>query len=179
MAQPPPPPYGGDPDNPYGQQPPSYTPPPPHDPYAGGGYQQAPPPPQDPYAGTGYQQQAPSYTPPPAPGAYYGGPVQYGAAGYPAQSNNSLALISMICGIGGLVLMFFCGLGFLPGVAALVLGFVGRSQINQSGGAQGGSGMALTGIITGGVAVALSAIIFIIVLATGVFSAFMNSNGGG
>lgn len=158
MAQPPPP-YGGDPENPYGQQPPSYT-----------------PPPQDPYAGGGYQQ-APSYTPPPAPGPYYGGPVQYGAAGYPAQQNNSLALISMICGIAGLVLMFFCGIGFLPAVAALILGFVGRSQINQSGGAQGGSGMALTGIITGGVAVALSVIVFIIFLATGLISA-ITSNGG-
>jgi hypothetical protein len=162
MAQPPPP-YGGDPNNPYGEQPP-YTPPPPQDPYAAGGYQQAP-----------SSTPPPSYMPPPAPGPYYGGPVQYGAAGYPAQRNNSLALISMICGIGGLVLMFFCGLGFLPAVAALILGFVGRSQINQSGGTQGGSGMALTGIITGGVAIALSVIVFIIVLSTGVLGAIANN----
>ena len=157
MTQPPPP-YGGDPNDPYGQ-PPSYAP------------QQ-----QDPYGGGGYQQ-VPSYTPPPAPGPYYGGPVQYGAAGYPAQRNNSLALISMICGIAGLVLMFFCGFGFLPAVAALITGFMGRSQINQSGGTQGGSGMALTGIITGGVAVALSVIVFIIFLVGGVFSAITNSGG--
>ena len=158
MTQPPPP-YGGDPNDPYGQPPP-YTPPPQQDPYGGGGY-----------------QQVPSYTPPPAPGPYYGGPVQYGAAGYPTRQNNSLALISMICGIAGLVLMFFCGFGFLPAVAAVIMGFVGRSQINQSGGMQGGSGMALTGIITGGVAVALSVIIFIVFLIGGVFSAITNSGG--
>lgn len=160
MTQPPPP-YGGDPNNPYGQQSP-YGQPPPPEPYAGGGYQQYQPP--------------PGYMPPPAPDPYYGGPVQYGAAGFPAQRNNSLALASMICGIAGLVLMFFCGLGFLPAVAALITGFIGRSQINQSGGTESGSGMALTGIITGAVAVGLSVLFLVIWLVSGALGALF-SNG--
>ena len=161
MAQPPPP-YGGDPNNPYGQQAPYGQPPP---------YGQQPPPP-DPYAGGGYQQ-PPSYTPPLSPDPY-GYPVQYGAAGVPAQRNNGLALASMICGIAGLVLMWVCGIGFAPAVAALIMGFIARGQINQSGGMEGGSGMALTGIITGGVAILLSLLFLTIWLVSGVLGTLLN-----
>lgn len=176
MAQPPPP-YGGDPNNPYGQQPP-YEQQPPYgqQPQYGQPYGQQPPPP-DPYGGGGYQQQAPpSYTPPFAPDPY-GYPVQYGAAGVPAQRNNGLALASMICGIAGLVLMWVCGIGFAPAVAALIMGFVARGQINQSGGMEGGSGMALTGIITGGIAVLLSLLFLVIWLVSGVLGTLFNGGG--
>ncbi|MBO0747600.1 MAG: DUF4190 domain-containing protein [Acidimicrobiaceae bacterium] len=168
MTQPPPP-YGGDPNNPYGQQP-----------------QYAPPPGPDPYGAAGYDQ-PPTYTPPPGPDPYYGGQipygaaqyggaVQYGGAGVPAQgTNNSLALTSMILGIAGLVLMWFCGVGILPAIAALITGFIGRSQINDSGGMQGGSGMALTGIITGAVAVGLSLMFLVIWLVTGALGALFNN----
>lgn len=160
-----PPPYGGDPNNPYAPQSP-YGPQPPY------GQQ----PQNDPYGGGGYQQ-PPSYTPPPGPDRYFGGPVQYGAAGIPARpANNPLALASMICGIAGLVLMF-CWVGFLPAVAALIMGFIGRNQINQSGGAQGGSGMALTGIITGAIAVGLSLLIIVVYLVTGTLGAILNNGG--
>lgn len=152
MAQPPPP-YGGDPNNPFGQQP---------------QYQ----PPADPYAQPGYQQ-PPAYTPPAygQPQPYMSGPVQYGAQGV-TPGNNVLALISMILGIAGLVLMCAYGIGFLPGAAGLVLGFVGRSQINRSGGLQGGSGMAMAGIIMGAIAVGLSVIVLVAILVFGAIGAF-------
>ncbi|MGH7921367.1 MAG: DUF4190 domain-containing protein [Candidatus Dormibacteraceae bacterium] len=157
MAQPPPP-YGGDPNNPYGQQPPppQYTPPP--NPYGGGGYEQ--PQPQQPP----YQQQPPQYTPPPDPygGGGYPAPMQYGAAGVAAGRNNTLALVSMIVGIASIVV---CCLGAPGGIAAVIMGFIARNQINQSGGAQGGGGMALTGIICGGVAILLGILIVILDLA--------------
>ena len=162
MSQPPPP-YGGDPNNPYGQ----------HTPYG----QQTPygqPPPPDPYAGGGYQQ-PPAYQPPLAPDPY-GYPVQYGASGVAGQRNNGLAVASMICGIAGLVLM--CGMiGFLPAAAGVILGFVARSQINQSGGVAGGSGMALAGIITGGIAVGLSILVIVLYLGFGVLGTILNNGG--
>lgn len=159
MSQPPPP-YGGDPNNPYGQQP---------------AYGQQQPPPPDPYQPSGYQQ-PPTYTPPFQPDPY-GYPMQYGAQGIPMQRSNGLALTSMICGIAGLVLMFFCGLGFLPAVAALITGFIARSQINQSGGVQGGSGQALAGIITGAAAIGLSILFIVLWLITGLASALINNGG--
>lgn len=152
-----PPPYGGDPNNPYGQQAPYGQQQPPPDPYAGGGY-----------------QQPPAYTPPFQPEPY-GYPMQYGAAGVPAQTNNGLALTSMICGIAGLALMFFCGIGFLPAVAGLITGFIARNQINQSGGVQGGSGMALTGIITGAAAVGLSILFIVLYLGFGLLGTILNN----
>lgn len=56
---------------------------------------------------------------------------------------SGLAIGSMICGILGFLT------GGLTGLPAVILGHIGRSQIKKSGGALGGSGFALTGLITG------------------------------
>jgi hypothetical protein len=115
-----------------GEQPP-YTPPPvPQPPDYG------PPP-------SGYVPppgQPPPYGPPP-PG--YPPPAGYQAP-YPAPTppNNSLALAALILGIVGVT--------FLPGIAsipAVVCGFMGKHQIDESQGAQGGRGMAIAGIVLG------------------------------
>jgi uncharacterized membrane protein len=91
--------------------------------------------------------------------------------------NNTLAIASLILGIVGFILSclgfftaaFFVGyacgcVGFLLGVAALVTGFMARNQIAESG--EGGNGMAIAGIILGGVQVILllCAIFVILVL---------------
>ena len=130
--------------------PPSYGPPPPADPYGGGG---------------GYMPQEP---PPPA----YATPVApYGAAPAGAmRQNNTLSLVSMIVGIASLVI---CCVGVPGGVAALIMGIIGRNQINQSGGVQSGSGMALTGIICGAAAIGVSILGWILYVA-GVLSSLNN-----
>jgi hypothetical protein len=63
------------------------------------------------------------------------------------------------------VLSWCCGAGVI-GVVAVVLGLKARNEIAASGGRQGGDGMALAGIITGGIAVLIGlAAIAVIILA--------------
>ncbi len=115
--------------------------------------------PQQPY---GQQPQQPYGQQPPAPG--YGQPA-YGqpAPGYaqpyaqPAAKSPILSILSLVGGVVGIVLTFAWGIGFLFGVAAIVLGFIGRSKEPHA------KGFWLTGIILGFVSVAI-AIIFWIVL---------------
>jgi hypothetical protein len=67
-------------------------------------------------------------------------PVPYRPGSYPGRTN-SMAVASMVCGIGQI---FFW---FLAGVPAIVFGHVARRQIRESG--EAGDGMALAGLIMG------------------------------
>jgi hypothetical protein len=114
-----------------------YVPPP------GYGVPPYPPPPaqpgifQPPYAQPGYPQQWYG-----EPG--YGQPA-YGqqAYGYGPPRTNGLAIASLCCSIGGFVVFG------VPSILGVIFGFVGRSQIKRSNGAQKGDGLALAGIIIG------------------------------
>jgi pyruvate/2-oxoglutarate dehydrogenase complex dihydrolipoamide acyltransferase (E2) component len=64
------------------------------------------------------------------------------------------ALWSLILGI----LSFLCG-GFITAIPAIICGHVGRSAIRKSGGALGGGGMAMAGLILGYVALVLNILI--------------------
>src|SRR5947209_5540572 len=91
----------------------------------------APPPPPPPTAA------APSYSPrsatppPPPPPPYaapqYPYPAQYGP-GRPAASTNGLAVASLVLGI-----VTLCGIG---SILAVIFGYVGKGQIDRSGGTQ-------------------------------------------
>jgi hypothetical protein len=74
------------------------------------------------------------YLPQPAPSLPMGGPP----------ATNSMALTSMILGILGIFVAFI-----FTAVPAIICGHIARKQIRESGGAQSGDGMALTGLITG------------------------------
>jgi hypothetical protein len=92
-------------------------------------------------------------TPPPST-PYAGGPA-------PAKSP-ILSILSMVFGILGVVLsLFLFGSGVLPGIAGVVLGFMGRRKEPQA------RGMWLTGLITGFAAIAIAIIIWIILLIAG------------
>jgi len=98
-------------------------------PAAGGApYPGAPPYPGGPFAGGPY-----GGTP------YVGYQTPFGAP--PAKRTNGLAIASFICSILGIFV--------IPCIIGIVFGFVARSQIRQSNGAQGGEGLALAGIIIG------------------------------
>ena len=86
---------------------------------------------------------APAAAPPPAPG--YGAPGW--APPYVAQppKTNGMAVASLVLGI--------LWLYWLGSILALVFGYVARSQITSSGGAQGGGGLAIAGIVLGWVGV--------------------------
>jgi Domain of unknown function (DUF4190) len=93
-----------------------------------------------------------------APGAYPGTPgepqypqypqvPQYPSGGYggpPAVAKtNGLAVASLVCSCVGVILFT------LPCILGVIFGFVARSQIRRSQGAQKGDGLALAGIIVG------------------------------
>jgi hypothetical protein len=90
---------------------------------------------------------APGYgavPPPPPPPPAYGAPM--GAAVAPA--TNQKAIWALVLGIAGFLC---CG---LLGIGGLLLGMQARNEIKASGGAQGGDGLALAGMICGGIALA-------------------------
>jgi len=84
----------------------------------------------------------PSAPPPPQ---YYGAPpYQYGP-GRPSQTTNGMAVASLVLGI---VWIFWVG-----SILAVIFGYVGKGQIDRSGGTQGGRGLAIAGIVLGWVGV--------------------------
>jgi len=109
--------------------------------------------------------------PPPYPGASgpYGGAgayPPYGAAqqmpyGAPAtKKTNGLAIASLVCSCAGIL---FLG---VPGIVGIIFGFVARSQIRRSNGAQGGEGLALAGIIVGFAWIVILALIIAVAATT-------------
>jgi hypothetical protein len=95
--------------------------------------------------------------PPPPPGGGY----QPGGAGYAAPRTDGLAIASLIVGI----LSLLC-CGFLLGPAAAIMGFISRNRITASGGAVGGGGLAMAGLILGVVGFLLWVILAIVYGAT-------------
>lgn len=107
-------------------------------PYSGSSYQGAP------YAGAPYQGQ--SYA--------GGGP----GAGYaPPPATNAMALGSLIASIAGWTVVPV--VGWIVGV---VLGHIARGQLRQSN--EQGAGLALAGLITGYVGLALAALGFVLLI---------------
>jgi hypothetical protein len=114
-----------------------------------------PPGPQDPQQ-PGYAASAPLFGQPgqPAYGGQYGQPPYAG----PPPKTNALAIASLVCSCVGI----FCGIAAIVGI---VLGFVARSSIRKSNGAEKGDGLALAGIIVGFVVIALSILWIVFVVA--------------
>ncbi|ROT25848.1 DUF4190 domain-containing protein [Micromonospora sp. HM5-17] len=93
----------------------------------------------------------------------------YGAApGYPKQ-NNTLGLIALIVGIAAIPLGICCTwVSFLPGIAAIVLGLLGRSKAKQGEASNGGQ--ALAGVICGAIGILIGVIWIVLVVALDVGS---------
>ena len=110
-------------------------------------------------------------------------PAGYGAVPPFALPEAQGATPAMVLGIISLVVLPLgccCGVGSLAsvvlGILAIVFGVTARNRVNASGGTLGGGGKALAGIVCGGVAVGLAAILFILALAIGFGSgAFFNA----
>ncbi len=124
---------------PYGQQQPGYE----QQPYGQPAYGQ-----QQPYAQPGYGQQYPPQQPAYGqPGAYPGYPQQPAYAAPPA--TNTMAILALIFGI------ILAPLG-------VVFGFIARSQIKRTG--ESGDGLALAGIIIGGIFTVLIVLYFVFII---------------
>jgi Domain of unknown function (DUF4190) len=109
-----------------------------------------------------YSNQPP---PPPPPGGYGAG--QYGG-GYAQPTTSQKAVWALVTGILG----FCCG---PASIAAIILGYMGKNDINSSNGALKGGGMAQAGLILGIIALVLN-IIYWILVATGAASFNFNTN---
>jgi hypothetical protein len=110
------------------------------------------------------------WTPPPVPESSWQpeggqGPQPPAAAG----QSSTLAIISLVVGI----LSLCCGYIFIPGIAAIVLGFMARGKASKDPAHYGGSGLALGGIICGVLSIFLG-IILIVLYLFGFAAAIMN-----
>jgi hypothetical protein len=92
----------------------------------------------------------------PVASPYYAPQGAYGT-GQPVPPR-SLSVASMVCGIAGVAMSFFL-IGFLPALAGVILGHIGRKK------EPAGKAFSLTGIITGYVGLALSLLIGLFMLA--------------
>lgn len=118
--------------------------------------------PQDPFASPGGE---PAGSPPPA----YGQP-QFGMPPLPAGNRNGLGTAALVLGILSLV-TWFLFVGGLLGIVAVVLGVLGRGRAKRGEASNGG--MAVAGIVTGGLGVLLTVLVVVGVAAlfsTGEFS---------
>ena len=84
------------------------------------------------------------------------------------RKTSGLAVGSLICGLGGLVS------GLLAGWPAIIMGHSALGKIGRSGGALGGKGLALTGVILGYLSIPLTVVIVILV---GMVSGGFNETG--
>jgi competence protein ComGC len=66
-----------------------------------------------------------------------------------------IAITSLVLGILGLLTIWFCGIGALFAIPAVICGHIGYSRVRKSAGALGGEGVAMTGLITGYVGIGL------------------------
>ena len=107
------------------------------------------------------------------------------AAGYGAQQptnsgqrstrtgpTDTSAAGSLICGIIGVIFSCFWGIGAVLGMIAVIVGMNARRRLRRPGCTLRGQGMALTGIITGWVAIGLG------LLVLGVFTVLTFTAGG-
>lgn len=109
--------------------------------------------------GGGYGQG--SYTPQ--------GYTDYGRYGYAPPKTNAMSVAALISG----VLIFVCGVTW---PLALVFGYMGRRQVDESQGRETGRGLAVAGIILGWIGAVLTVLAIIAVVA--VIAAGANANFG-
>lgn len=134
-------------------------------------YGSPPPPPEygapDPNQQPPYGQQYPAYGQGGQPPGYGG----YGAPGgyQPAPQTSPMAIISLIAGIASIVLACCCTFLSLVGVAGIICGVLARKEIAESHGSKTGAGMALAGIITGAVGIALGIVSVLLIFVFGAF----------
>lgn len=114
------------------------------------------------------------WTPPPAPDASWqnqeiGQNTPFQPPPAAAGQNQTLAIVSLVVGI----LSLFCCGWFIPGIAAIVIGFIAKNKADQNPNEFGGRGLALGGIITGGISILLGIIVVILYVFTGALSSII------
>jgi hypothetical protein len=112
-------------------------------------------------------QQA-EWTPPPAPVASWqdqglGADTPFQSPVAAGGQNNTLAIVSLVCGI-----LSVCLCGLLTGIPALITGYMAKNNADTNPAVYGGRGMALAGMILGGISVVLSLLYIVFVIVSNV-----------
>lgn len=92
-----------------------------------------------------------------APSGQWGLPASSTGAPPPvvvAQKTNGFAIASLVLGI--------LWIWWVGSALALVFGYVAKSQIDRSGGVEGGRGLAVAGIVLGWIGVAIAILVFLV-----------------
>lgn len=104
----------------------------------------------------------PAAPPPPAQqGGYYSAPP---SGPVDEEKMNPLAIVSLVAGILSVPLCCCLGGGALPGIVAVVTGFMAISQCNQDPNMKG-RGLAIAGLVCGGVGVLLGILYWVMQIA--------------
>lgn len=128
-------------------------------PYPPGSY----PSPPSPYASPPGSYPYPPGSYPYPPGSYFG---NFAGTGYLVSKTNSLAVAALVCACMG---PFFYGTTLVLGI---ILGFVARSQIKKSAGAQKGMGLAIAAIVIG---FTLLFMVVMVILLVAIFGTWLRS----
>lgn len=107
-------------------------------------------------------QQA-EWTPPPAPVSEWqnqnlGANQSFQPSGASVGQNQTLAIVSLVCG----VLSIICCFSFVTGPAGLITGFIAKNKADQDPAQFGGRGLALAGMITGGIGTLIGILVIIL-----------------
>lgn len=124
---------------------------------------------QQPYQQQPYQQPYPQQYP--QQGYAQGGYTQQGYGYAPSAPNNTMALVSLIAGIGGLTV-----LPVIASIVAVITGHIAKKQIAETG--ENGSGLATGGLVTGYIGIGLGVLGIIALIAFwGIFATTMSTSG--
>ena len=105
------------------------------------------------------------------------GPIarqQFGGLPIARRQDQTLATVSLCLGIASMTIGWCCSSGLLLGPAAIITGLIARSNIKKDPAKFGGNGLALGGIITGSVFIA----IYVLIILVWGASVFLNALGG-
>jgi hypothetical protein len=88
--------------------------------------------------------------------------IQPYGPGFATPTTNGLAVASFVCGLVGLLGWLACFVAAFAAFPGLVLGIVGLYRIGKSEGREKGRGLAIAGIVTSGVAIAVSVMLLVV-----------------
>jgi len=75
--------------------------------------------------------------------------------------NQTLPTVSLVLGIVSLPFIFCCNLNIPFGIAALITGFIGMNNANKNPMEYGGKGLAMGGMIMGGISILITVVMII------------------
>ena len=119
---------------------------------------------QDPFAPQSWQSQPLQTQQSNAPFQPAGQNMPFAAPNYSGGGDQTMPIIALVLGILSLLLVCCYG-GFYFGLAAIIIGFIGMNNANKNPQVYSGKGLALAGLILGGVSFIGTILLVIIAIA--------------